>query len=363
MNSAQELGTLIAAWRTLPHGVQPQAALATLVRTRGSTFRRAGTRMLVLADGGVVCELSGGCPQRDIVMRALEVMASGVPRLVSYNAESGLDVLMEMGCGGELDVLLEPLGAAQEKGFVDALATCLQQRRSTRMATLFAIDDKVVTPRRLLWSGDALLHDGFNDDALVAAVLGVTASNDSARALAERLTSPYGPVDVLVEPVTPPHALIVIGSSAAARALLPLANALGWQTTLVDHDAARLQATSLPAGLRAVCASPEHVRAALPLDAHSSVVVMTHNLERDMAYLAALRDAPIAYLGTLGSRERVGRMRSDSQLAGIALHAPAGLDIGSETPEEIALAVAAEIMSVINGRSGGPLRDNQGAIH
>jgi xanthine dehydrogenase accessory factor len=363
MNSAQEMATLIAALRTLSHDAQPRAALATLVRTRGSTFRRAGTRMLVLADGSVVCELSGGCPQRDIVQRALQVIASGEPRLVSYNAESGLDVLMEMGCGGELEVLLEPLLAPKAMDFVDALARCMAQRRSARMATVFAMHDAVVLPQRLLWCDDEVLYDGIGDALLVRSIFETIASNDAARPVALRLRSTQGEVDVLVEPVAPPHALIVIGDSAAARALLPVANALGWQTTLVDHDPARLQVTVLPAGLHAVCAAPDQVRDALPLDAHSSVVVMTHNIERDVAYLAALRDAPVAYLGTLGSRERVGRMRGDAQLKGIALHAPAGLDIGSETPEEIALAVAAEIMAVINGRSGGPLRDNQGAIH
>jgi xanthine dehydrogenase accessory factor len=363
MNSAQELAILIAALRALSGEARPKAALATLVRTRGSTFRRAGTRMLVLADGSVVCELSGGCPQRDIVLRALEVMSTGMPRLIRYNADSGLDVLMEMGCGGELEVFLEPLSVPKAMEFVDALAGCLEKRQSARMATLFAINDVAVSPQRLLWCGKSIFYDGLDDDLLTLSVFDAIASNDAARAITLRLPATQGSVDVLVEPVAPPHALIVVGSSAAARALLPVANALGWQTTLVDHDPARLRLTDLPAGLRAVCASPDNVRELLPLDAHSSVVVMTHNLERDMAYLAALRDAPIAYLGTLGSRERVGRMRSDMQLKGIKLHAPAGLDIGSETPEEIALAVAAEIMAVINGRSGGPLRDNEGAIH
>jgi len=363
MNSAHELRTLIHALRELHAQSSSYRALATLVRTWGSTFRRAGTRMLVLGDGSVVCELSGGCPQHDIVARALEVIASGLPRLVRYNADSGLDVLMEMGCGGELEVLIEPLTAAQSMEFVDALVNCLDQRRSARMATLFAIDDKVVMPRRLLWCNDQTLCDGLGDPALTRSIVDAIASNDASRALTMRLPSRQGAADVLVEPIEPSHALVVIGSSAAARALLPLAIALGWQTTLVDHDPSRLRLPDLPPGLRTLCAMPNTVREALPLDAHSSVVVMTHNFERDMAYLAALRAAPVAYLGTLGSRERVERMRHDSQLAGIRLHAPAGLDIGSETPEEIALAIAAEIMAVINGRSGGPLRDNEGAIH
>ncbi|WP_250634495.1 XdhC family protein [Pinirhizobacter soli] len=363
MNSAHELVTLIDALRTLHSAGHSHAALATLTRTRGSTFRRPGTRMLVFGDDHVVCELSGGCPQRDIVLRAQEVIASGEPRLVNYNAESGLDVLMEMGCGGELEVLIEPIGLPHASDFVDALARCLEHRHRAHLATLFAVNDKVVMPRRLLWCDAVIRHDDLGDAALSEAVMAAANLNDSGRATTLRIPSPAGTADVLIELIAPTHALVVIGSSAAAQALLPLADALGWRTVLVDQDSQRLQAADLPTAALKVCASPVTIRQLLPLDAHSSVVVMTHNLEQDIAYLAALRGAPVAYLGALGSRERVGRMRHEPALEGLRLHAPAGLDIGSETPEEIALAVTAEIMAVINGRDGGPLRDNQGAIH
>ena len=363
MNSAHELVTLIDALRSLHGAGHSHAALATLTRTRGSTFRRPGTRMLVFGDGRVVCELSGGCPQRDIVLRAQEAITSGEPRLVSYNAESGLDVLMEMGCGGELEVLIEPIGAPHAGDFVDALARCLEQRHRAHLATLFAVNDKVVMPRRLLWCNGAIHHDDLGDAALSDAVMAAANANESGRATTLRIPSPAGLADVLIEAIAPSHTLVVIGSSAAARALLPLADALGWRTVLVDQDLQRLQAAGLPSTTHKVCASPATIRSLLTLDAHSSVVVMTHNLEQDIAYLAALRDTPVAYLGALGSRERVGHMRHETALEGLRLHAPAGLDIGSETPEEIALAVAAEIMAVINGRDGGPLRNNQGAIH
>jgi xanthine/CO dehydrogenase XdhC/CoxF family maturation factor len=359
MNSAHELGTLIAALRELHRQVAPKAALATLTRTRGSTFRRPGTRMLVLGDGQVVCELSGGCPQRDIVARALEVIDSGEPRLVGYNAESGLDVLIEMGCGGELEVLIEPLLGMGATDFIDTLAHCLEQRRTLHMATLFARQGKPVMPRRLVWNGHGVAYDGIGDAALLRAIVSQAAATSMRRAK----TLSLGDVDVLLEAIAPPHALVVIGSSAAARALLPLASALGWRTTLVDHDPARLDAGDLPAGLHTACATPQQLADTVMLDEHSSVVVMTHNLEQDIAYLGALRNTRLAYVGALGSRERVARMRHHPALAGLHLHAPAGLDIGSETPEEIALAIAAEIMAVVNGRNGGHLRDNDGAIH
>lgn len=363
MNSAHELVTLIDALRALRSAGGPNVALATLTRTRGSTFRRPGTRMLVFGDGRVVCELSGGCPQRDIVLRAQEVIASGEPRLVNYNAESGLDVLMEMGCGGELEVLIEPIGAPHASDFVEALARCLEHRHRAHLATLFAVNGKVVMPRRLLWCGGVVRYDDLGDAASSVAIMAASKTNETGRATTLRIPSPAGIADVLIELIAPPHVLVVIGSSAAARALLPLADALGWRTVLVDQDPQRLQAADIPSASHTVCAGPATVRDQVPLDAHSSVVVMTHNLEQDIAYLAALRDTPVAYLGALGSRERVGHMRHEPALEGLRLHAPAGLDIGSETPEEIALAVAAEIMAVINGRDGGPLRDNQGAIH
>ncbi|WP_426703088.1 XdhC family protein [Rhodanobacter sp. Col0626] len=365
MNSAHELGTLIDALRDLRHGSCPAAALTTLVRTHGSTFRRVGTRMLVFDDGSVVCELSGGCPQRDIVLQAQAVIASGIPRMVSYNSESGLDVLMEMGCGGELDVLMEPVAGPHAIDFADTLAQCLLERRHAYMATLFAVNDVIVLPKRLIWNaGDVRLrNDDIGDAALSDAIVATVGEDIERPAFTRRLPWSRGTADVLIESITPVHSLVAIGSSATAHALLPLAAALGWQITLVDQDPRRLQASHDLHGLSTVCASPATIRDALSLDVHSSVVVMTHNLEQDMAYLAALSEAPLAYLGALGSRERVNRMRENAVLDGLQLHAPAGLDIGSETPQEIALAVAAEIVAVINGRSGSSLRDNQGAIH
>lgn len=363
MNSAHELSTLINALRSLHRDDAPKAALATLTRTRGSTFRRPGTRMLVFDDGHVVCELSGGCPQRDIVARALTVMTNGEPRLVRYNADSGLDVLIEMGCGGELEVFIEPLLTSDDTDFIDTLAHCLDERRQVHLATVFAVDDAAVTPRRQIWSEHGVLHESIDDPVLSQAIIDNTPASTTRRAITLRLPSARGVADVLVEAIVPPHALVIIGSSAAARALLPVASALGWHTTLVDHDPARLQASDLPVGLSTVCATAANLPHILPLDAHSSVVVMTHNLEQDVAYLSALKDMPVTYIGALGSRDRVARMRNHTALNGLHVHAPAGLDIGSETPEEIALAIAAEIMAVINQRSGGSLRNNDGTIH
>lgn len=357
MNPGRELRLLLAALRDLHD--DNHAALATITRTRGSTFRHAGTHMLVRRDGSVVCELSGGCPQRDIVQRALEVIDTRQPRLVNYNAESGLDVLMEMGCGGELEVLIEPLADSDANTFAEALQHCIGERRRAWLATWFVDCDAIITPRRLVFDGDRIHHDEVGDPLLRQSILEAI-DNEPDRPETLRLSSSRGSADVLLEPVAPPHALTLIGCSATALAVIPIAEALGWQATLVDGNQQRLRAAGLPKDVRTLCAGPHDVGGKLVLDANSSVVAMTHNLEQDIVYLSALRDAPVAYLGALGSHERAERIRA--ALDGCDVHAPAGLDIGSETPAEIALAIIAEITAVLNGRGGGRLRDRSGAI-
>lgn len=353
---------LVGAMRDAARDGQP-SALATITATRGATFRRAGARMLVCADGRAVCELSGGCPQRDIVQRALDVIASGHPELARYNTQSGFDVLVEMGCGGELDVLIEPLAQSRAGVFFDALAKRLERRRSVAAATLFALDGEVVPPRRALWCDGEWCLDDLGDDGLRDAVQRAIAENYPSRAVALRLPMGDRAADVLVERIEPPHALVAIGANVTAGALLAAGHALGWRTALVDSNPEHLHEVALPPGARAVRATPQTLHEAIAFDAHTSVVVMTHNLAQDLAWLAVLRGVPVAYLGAIGSRERTSHMTHDLSPPIAGLHAPAGLDIGSETPAEIALAIAAEITAVTNGRGGGSLRDNSNALH
>lgn len=355
MSSAAEWLALSDAVAALPDGAT--AALATLTRTHGSAFRHAGTRMLVHADGRAVCELSGGCPQRDIVTRARAVIADGKPLRVAYNAESGLDVLMEMGCGGELEVLIEPIERADAMTWLQPLAACLRTRRPATLATWFARDGATVASRRAL---DA----GAGDLAPTCATLrAALAQPRPDRPTTLTVTETGSRDEVLLDPLQPPPALVAIGSNITAHALLRLAHALGWQTTLVDSDPRHLEGADVPRATATRCADPARLREAVALDAQTSVVAMTHNLAQDAAYLQALEGTPLAYAGALSSRSRAARLQAGLQAPGWTLHAPAGLDIGANTPEEIALAVAAEITAVINGHGGGSLHDGAGALH
>lgn len=357
MNTPQEFAALRAGLREL-RAQNQDLALVTLLRTHGPAFRRAGARMLVAADGRIVRGLSAGCPEADIAGRAREAIREARARVLRYDREHAYDTLLEMGCGGELEVLIEPLHEA-EPAFVRAVAGCMEARRDGLLATAWARDGECLPqPLHLVQSGDVLL-DEFDDPPLRDAVLSLRVSPAEARARVERIDTQTGSVDVLIEALQPPLAAVLIGLNATSRALARLGATLGWQVRVIDHR----EPAGTEAGIEIVQAAPQQLLERLHFDARTVAVVMTHNLERDLDYLHALRAAPLAYLGALGSRTRATRMREACGATAAPLHAPAGLDIGSETPEEIALAIGAEIQAVLAGRDGASLSTSRRPIH
>jgi xanthine/CO dehydrogenase XdhC/CoxF family maturation factor len=367
MNTPQEFRALLDALRELEKtGFARGAAMVTLTRTQGSTFRRPGARMLVCGDGTVVRGLSGGCPEADMIARSHEVIASGQVRIVRYDRESGLDALIELGCGGQLEALIEPLSQEADLRFAYAIERCLSSRTPGFAATAFAVNGAALSPRprRLVWSEEVLL-DEFGDPELTRAVV----ERQKADAGKPRQTcvatidSTLGAVDVLFESLIPSYAAILFGVSAVSFALARVGRALGWEITVVDHRDDRMG--SMPSDIAAsvVTAQPAEVLRRLKVDERTVAVVMTHNLERDIDYVRALSPAPFAYIGAIGSRQRARKLLDACGSASSRVRVPAGLDIGAETPEEIALAIAAEIIAVFNDRQGGALSGSSHPIH
>lgn len=361
MNVAQEFDALYRAAKALKLRSGEGAALVTITQTRGSTFRRAGASMLVRRDGGLVCELSGGCPQRDIALRAQRAMDSGCPELVAYGRSANYDVMLETGCGGELEVLIEPLCQPADLAFLDAMAQLRSLRRFGAVAMLYGEHGVAMRRPRRIVRGEGLAWSDVEDDALRQHMIAtLMAGAEGVSTQKHSVTWAGRCYDVLVEPLHPPHALVVIGDGAGAHALSELSVQLGWQTTLVDPARA---ASEPSAGVRHVHAAPGALTHEVKLDAMTSVVLMTHRLERDVDYLKALLESPVGYVGVIGSRQRAAHIMATFPAESVRLHVPAGLDVGSETPREIALAVAAEILALRNGKSGRPLSATDTPIH
>lgn len=331
-----ELSDLLDAAEAMAERSEP-FALATIISTRGSTYRRAGARLLIPGSGEPTGNISGGCLEGDVARIGREVIASGEPRLVEFDMTADDDAVWGygLGCNGAIELLVEPTHGAIES--VAAL------RSGTGACLVIPLTGPNRGVHRLETDGaaGAALRDGTPRVEEVAG---------------ER---------VFYEPLLPPLRLLVCGAGHDAIPLVRQAAELGWHVVVVDVRRALLTEERFPGAAEFASPDPAGAAEALAPDARTAVILMSHNYLRDIAHLPSFLDARLAYLGVLGPRGRTEQMlREIGRSEAIDhLHAPAGLDIGADGPEEVAHAIVAEILAVTRGRPGGPLRDRRGAIH
>jgi xanthine dehydrogenase accessory factor len=351
-----EMADILTAWtKSLAAG--QSSAMATVVRLDGSGYRRPGARMLILGDGRTVGSVSGGCIDRDLVYRAGAVISSGQPVLVRYDAVSEEEAGpgASLGCGGEVHILIEPANPR-------CLEALRQLRTSRNRGVIVTVIEKQNAPLPLGWY--ATIDE--------SAELGADEILTEARAALECGQSRHirhnigdGWADLFLEVILPPLELMIFGAGADVVPLAALSRGLGWRVTIVDmrsSPASVERAFDADAIVRSTVAELDR----LEISAGCCAIVMNHNWNNDLAVLRRLAGASPLYLGVLGPRRRTERMLArlgKSAPAAEQLHYPVGLDIGAETPREIALSIVAEITSVLRGGGGGALRDKNGPIH
>ncbi len=349
--------------------------LATVVRVRGSAYRRPGARMLIGEDGWVAGSVSGGCLEGDVLRRGWWRTRDRPAAVVTYDATANDDLQwrLGLGCDGVVDVLverLEPGGAADPLRFLEG---CIESQRPGAMATVLRSDvPSVAVGARLLLDGAGAaeavgvspLHERLLEDAAGVIARG----GDRPEPRERRYVTEGGPsADVLLEPVVPPPRLFVFGAGHDVIPLVILARAVGWEVFVCD-TAARPSTYARFAQADGVLVGPlERIRGRVDASDRAVAVVMGHHYERDREALAALLASKARYIGVLGPRRRTERMLGelsvDSAAADARVHAPVGLELGAESPQEIALAIVAEVQSVLAGASGAALRDRAGPIH
>lgn len=283
-------------------------ALATLVRTEGSTYRQPGARLLVAPDGGWIGVLSGGCLEEEVAQRGLEVLRSGEPQRVAF------DTRRLYGCAGKLEIFIERIGPA---GTTGNLLTEIAARIRAREICRIRVDYESATGCSGLLAEKALIVEKAG---------------------------------TFVQTIPLPVRLLLFGTGPEIPPLRAFAGGLGWVVEEFAH--------------------PDEMPADFRIDSKTAAVVMTHHFGRDLTALDRLLPLGLAYLGLLGPKRRhaelLARFQDFRELdAGWLepVHAPAGLDIGSEAPEEIALSIVSEVSTVLAKRSGGFLREKAQPIH
>jgi len=351
--AAAELDRVLAALA----GGQGGAA-ATVVAVAGSAYRRPGARAAYPAGGGgPVGTLAGGCVDADVAACAAEVAsAGGRPRLVQLDLAAGDgDWGWGAGCPGALEVFVEPAGP-----LAAVAAEVAAARAGGRRLVLATGLAGPALGRHLLVGPGGERQGSLGDAGLEAQAAAAGARAPAAAAVT------VGGHRLFVEPFDPPPRLVVCGAGPDAEPLVGAGAALGWRVEVVDHGPARLDPARFPGAARLVAARPEAAAAAVGRWRPTAVVVMSHHLERDGAYLAsflASGEPPPAYLAVLGPRPRAARLAARLGPVAGGLRAPAGLDLGAETPEEVALSIAAEALAALRGAGGGPLCGGHGPVH
>lgn len=360
-----EMTQILDQWAAAP---EQSFALATVVRTTGSTYRKAGARMLISAQGGTTGMVSGGCLEKEVAQHGLKVLQRMKPMRLAY------DTRRLMGCNGTLDILLEPVLPAAAAGTHDshvfaAAQRCLARRRCLVASTLFEAEtllyDELGTHPLVAEDGTAFHTHGLPDHVRRDG----GALFQTERPVERQYPVAGGAASVLLQNVSPPVKLYVCGNGPDAGPVAALAAQLGWDVVVVSHPS---QAPPvLPERCKLLEGLPEAVAPQIMPDSRTACVVMTHHYGRDLAWLAALLPLKLSYIGMLGPAQRCRSIVND--LAGHAgwaeppaleaVYSPVGLDIGADGPAEIALSIVGEIKAVFSGRSGGLLRQRRGAIH
>jgi xanthine/CO dehydrogenase XdhC/CoxF family maturation factor len=330
--------------------------LATVVRTQGPTYTKAGALMLIAQGGEYSGLLSGGCLEGDLAEHGRAVLKGGQPKLVRYDMHGPDELLFGLGsgCEGAMDILLQRLDVAGDWQPMARLASAWEARRLEGLLLVVHSEDSVLPAGSGVFISDAATFGGAKSNALAPLVQEQRAYG-SNRFMLEALPG----VDVLALIATPGPRVVLLGAGPDAQPVAQLAAFLGWSLTVIDHRPHCAQPERFPQAELVLDGGPptlaQLLQAELPhRERFAAAIVMSHHFLSDRNYLAALANSDIPYVGLLGPYVRRERLLSQLGPHATRLHtrlrSPVGLDLGADTPEAIALAIVAEIQGILPGR-------------
>ncbi|MFH4965764.1 XdhC family protein [Gaetbulibacter sp. M235] len=317
-----------------------KAVLATVVHLEGSSYRRPGVRMLILENGDMIGAVSGGCVEKEVLRQTVSVFKTGESKIMTYEGR------YRLGCEGVLYILLESFSL--DETFVSAFSECLQKRQSFEVISYFEKKDIVTTRAGSYVKINKNLYSvGGNKQA------------DDKHDLS-----------TFKEYMSPCFKLLIIGAEHDAVQLCQYASLTGWEVTVVAGDLESKSIKDFPGANTFLLAKPETLKVN-DIDNQTAIVLMTHNFAYDLRYLVALKETSPNYIGLLGPTKRRDDLLSqfieycpdiyDNFLD--IIHGPAGLNIGSETPQEIAVSIVSEILAFTRKRNPFSLSKKTGRIH
>jgi xanthine/CO dehydrogenase XdhC/CoxF family maturation factor len=318
---------------------------ATVVALDGSSYRRPGVRMLINENGHMTGAVSGGCVEKEILKQSQSVFRTGVSKMISYDGR------YRLGCEGTLYILIERFDPSTE------MLTAFEQTLNERIE--FEVNSSYLKThgQNPLWGSEIQLGSQ-------------SYPFDSGRSSKVMPDPDLTEAEIFSQRFKPCFKLVIVGAEHDAAQLSIAASHLGWEVTVVAGPSNPSTLKDFPGAEELIKASPENLDLKF-VDDQVAVVLMTHSYVRDLNYLIALKDARPCYIGLLGPSNRRERVLNDliETSPGVndelfqVIFGPAGLNIGAETPEEIAISICSEILAVIRGQEPKSLKDKSGSIH
>lgn len=355
---------------------EKRLALATLVHLNGSSYRRPGARMIVDEEGQLTGAISGGCLEGDALRKAVFCIHTQTPKLVVYDTsdEEDATIGIQLGCSGIIQVLFEPIDEHDPLNPIELLKKAIHKRQNTVLVTLYASQIKkgYIVGTSILLEESGEFHNNstfqFVPEPLMQDIKETLTVKKSSFKSYQQNDNTF---NAFLSFISPPISLVIVGAGNDAIPLQSIAETLGWEVTIVDgrHTYAKIERFS--SACQIIVSKPEQVLQQIPIDDKTVFVLMTHNYNYDYAILKALLGKNIPYIGALGPKKKLDNMINDLKAENIILnekqknilYGPVGLELGAETPAEIALSITAEIMSVMNNKKGGSLRNLLTEIH
>jgi len=357
------LATLVSNYRRLSAQSVP-LVMATVIETLGSTYRKAGARMLISRDGQFHGLIGGGCFEGDLYEHTQAVFADGEPRMLFYDMRATEEDAiwgLGLGCNGAVRILLQRLTADGADPTIERLASILERDSPAVLATI-CDSDAADTSYDLSTSGQRSIGDA----AAGALQAGAASVATLEQPVLREETINGREVTVFYDYIRPAPRLLLIGAGADAQPILNLARQLDWRVVIADHRPAYARAERFPGAEQVLQTEPDSLRPQLEDRRINAVVLMTHNINVDARFLEVLQDLPCQYLGMLGPASRHDQLFSmtgiDPAIFGQTLHAPVGLDIGGASPESIAMSLITEIHAVLHDRDARPLHGKRQPI-
>lgn len=321
--------------------LRQKTVLATVVAVDGSSYRGAGVRMLVLENEAIVGAISGGCVEKEVIRQSQSVFKTGTPKMMTYDGR------FRLGCEGVLYVLLEVFSLDESE--IKSIERTIIQREEFVVKSHYNIEENKLQKGSSLKlnKGDIISFSGK-----------------------EYITSLDSKYATFSEKMIPCFRLVIIGTEHDAASLCLQASNLGWEVIIVASPDSGKQIGDFPGASELLKLASDSL-AISKIDSQTAFVLMNHNYAKDLLYLKALKDTTPIYIGLLGPSKRKEQMLSafieyhlevEEDFLDV-IYGPAGLDIGGETPQEIAISIISEIIAVTQRKKVCHLQDKRGSIH